>query len=65
MPGMRLTASQARRLWGVDELTCELLLKQLVESKFLCRSAHGTYCRTMDGPLALPRPAAVKASIKL
>jgi hypothetical protein len=63
MPGLRLTASQAQRLWGVDEITCEVLLKHLVETKFLCQSAHGTYCRSMDGPIGVPRPRGAKARI--
>lgn len=63
MPGLRLTAPQAQRLWGVDERTCLWLLDRLVETKFLCRSAHGCYCRSTDGPEAFPRPRMVKAGL--
>ncbi len=46
MPGLRLTAEQARRLWAVDDLgTCRSLLDTLVETKFLGRSRDGTYFR--------------------
>ena len=61
MPGLRLTSQQAQRLWGVDEPTCERLLGYLVETKFLCRSAHGNYCRSTDGPASFPRPRMAKA----
>ena len=65
MPGLRLTSQQAQRLWGVDERTCEVLLDHLVETKFLCRSAHGMYCRSTDGPVAIPRPRMAKAGIEV
>ncbi len=46
MPGLRLTAEQARRLWSVDDLgTCRSLLDTLVESNFLTRSRDGKYAR--------------------
>jgi hypothetical protein len=61
MPGLRLTAQQARRLWGLDERTCEVLLEYLVETKFLCRSTHGHYTRTSDGPVPFPRPRMARA----
>ena len=63
MPGLRLTPSQAQRLWGLDERTCQLLLEYLVDTKFLCRSAHGHYRRSSDGPVAFPRPRMAKAGI--
>ena len=63
MPGMRLTLSQAQRLWGLDERTCQVLLEYLVDTKFLCRSAHGNYGRTSDGPAPLPRARMAKAGI--
>ena len=43
MPGLRLTVSQARRLWHVDEDTCQTLLDHLVDERFLCRNADGAY----------------------
>jgi hypothetical protein len=63
MPGMRLTLSQAQRLWGLNERTCKVLLEYLVETKFLCRSAHGNYGRSSDGPAPFPRPRMAKAGI--
>jgi hypothetical protein len=63
MPGMRLTLSQARRLWGLDERTCQVLLEYLVDTKFLCRSAHGNYGRSSDGPVPFPRPRMAKAGM--
>jgi hypothetical protein len=63
MPGMRLTLSQAQRLWGLDERTCRVLLEYLVDTKFLCRSAYGNYGRSSDGPAPFPRPRMAKAGI--
>ena len=63
MPGMRLTLSQAQRLWGLDERTCQVLLDYLVDTKFLCRSARGNYGRSSDGPAPFPRPRMAKAGI--
>jgi len=45
MPGLRLTAVQAQRLWQLDAVACQTLLDSLVQSKFLCRSAQGAYVR--------------------
>jgi hypothetical protein len=43
MPGLRLTESQARRLWNLDESTCRLALKALVDAGFLTRFASGAF----------------------
>lgn len=43
MPGLRLTARQAARLWGVDTVTSEHLLDGLARSGFLLRNAAGAY----------------------
>ncbi len=45
MPGLRLTAEQARRLWSLDLNTCRSLLDALVEANFLRRSGDGKYSR--------------------
>jgi hypothetical protein len=45
MPGLQLTISQARRLWGLDEETCGALLTALVEQHFLLRTAAGMHVR--------------------
>ena len=38
MPGLRLTVSQACRLWYVDVSTCEMLFEQLVREGFLYKT---------------------------
>lgn len=45
MPGLRLTAAQAQRLWGLDRDVCEALLGALVDSSFLCRTRDGAFIR--------------------
>jgi hypothetical protein len=45
MPGLRLTAPQARRLWGLDAASCEALLGALVDSQFLFRTRDGAFMR--------------------
>jgi hypothetical protein len=63
MPGLRLTAAQAGRLWGLEPPTCNELLERLLRERFLQRRPDGTYARLTDGvpprtPLRvmLPRP---------
>jgi hypothetical protein len=41
MPGLKLTVSQAQRLWGMDRSTCEALIEELTESHFLSRTRDG------------------------
>lgn len=41
MPGLKLTVSQAQRLWGMDRLTCEALIDELTASRFLARTRDG------------------------
>jgi DNA-binding IclR family transcriptional regulator len=43
MPGLRLTLSQACRLWQVDVSTCETLLEELVREDFLYKTDSGSY----------------------
>ena len=45
MPGLRLTEPQARRLWGLDAVSCEALLDALVDAKFLFRTRDGAFMR--------------------
>ncbi len=45
MPGLRLTAAQAQRLWNLDRPTCEKLLGTLVKSRFLNRTRDGAFVR--------------------
>jgi hypothetical protein len=45
MPGLRLTGTQARRLWGLDALVCDALLDALVDARFLFRTQDGAFMR--------------------
>jgi hypothetical protein len=48
MPGLRLTAAQAQRLWGLERDVCTALLGALVDAKFLSQTRDGAFVR-MDG----------------
>jgi hypothetical protein len=61
MPGMRLSRTQAQRLWGLDEETCTQILEFLVEARFLRLSARDTYGRLTEGPVAFPRSRTTEA----
>lgn len=43
MPGLCLTASQARRLWNLEAGTCNTLLEALIREGFLGRTEDGLY----------------------
>ncbi len=43
MPGLKLTVSQAQRLWSMDRPMCERLLTSLVRSNFLTRTRDGAF----------------------
>ena len=43
MPGLRLTARQAQRLFGLDATTCDELLDCLLESGFQSRTDDGMF----------------------
>jgi hypothetical protein len=45
MPGLRLRVEQAQRLWNLDRTSCELLLRSLVEAKFLHQGQDDAYGR--------------------
>ncbi|HEY7447061.1 MAG TPA: hypothetical protein VH702_02875 [Vicinamibacterales bacterium] len=45
MPGLRLTVTQARKLWNLDAPLCESLLSSLVEARFLVRLHDGAFVR--------------------
>jgi hypothetical protein len=51
MPGLRLTVSQACRLWQVDRLTCETVLERLVRKGFLYKT-DGAYV-AFDAPFGV------------
>jgi hypothetical protein len=58
MPGLRLTAPQARRLWGLDAASCEALLSALVDAKFLFQTRDGAFMRVDS---ASPAKAALRS----
>ncbi len=43
MPGLRLTAAQAQRLWGLTKPECESVMYKLVDSQFLRRTRDGAF----------------------
>lgn len=57
MPGLRLTAAQAQRLWGLDREFCNKLLSSLVDAKFLEQTRDGAFVR-LEGA----RPTRLAAS---
>ena len=65
MPGLRVTVPQARRLWGLDTVSCEALLGALVDARFLFRTRDGAFMR-VDHAVPMkatirPRPNGVAA----
>lgn len=48
MPGLRLTAPQAQRLWDLDREVCDAVLGALVDAGFLLRTREGAFIR-MEG----------------
>lgn len=58
MPGLRLTAPQAQRLWGLDREICMALLGALVEAQFLARTRDGSFIRVDGAKPAAPLSAA-------
>jgi hypothetical protein len=49
IPGLRLTKPQFQRLWGLDAPTCDALVDELVEDRFLKQTPNGTYARIDNG----------------
>ena len=49
MPGLCLTREQVRRLWALDDLTCNALLTALLDTQFLRRTNSGAYVRADQG----------------
>jgi hypothetical protein len=45
MPGLRLTVTQAARLWGLDSARCEAVIDVLIRCEFLQRTASGAVAR--------------------
>jgi hypothetical protein len=63
MPGLSLTVDQVRRLCGIEQKLCELVLDALVDQRFLCLNRDGTYVRATEGQVLRAQPA--KADIRL
>jgi hypothetical protein len=49
IPGLHLTKPQICRLWGLDASTCDALVDELVDERFLRRTANGGYARVDIG----------------
>ena len=63
MPGLRLTEPQARRLWGLDQASCSMLLETLVEARFLFRTRDGEFMRIdSSGPLKATLPSGSRST---
>jgi hypothetical protein len=45
MPGLTLTADQARRLWALEPRICSVVLDQLVTTGYLCQTVTGHYTK--------------------
>jgi len=45
LPGLRLTESQVRRLWDMDQMASRDVLNHLVEHRFLTLTHAGHYVR--------------------
>ena len=48
MPGLRLTVTQASRLWGLDEGACRRVIDVLIGSSFLRWTRDGAVARVAD-----------------
>jgi hypothetical protein len=46
LPGLRLSAAQAARVWGLDHATAATLLERLVSDEYLVRLADGVMMRS-------------------
>ena len=45
MPGLRLSVSQAMRLWGLDREACQRVIDALVDASFLQLTRRGEIVR--------------------
>ena len=48
MPGLSLTERQMQRLWGLDQVTCSLIIAALVGSGFLFETSKRAYVLTAN-----------------
>ena len=49
LPTLRLTVTQASRLWSLDRSVCDALMAALVDARFLIRTPDGAFVRAMGG----------------
>lgn len=61
MPGLRLTVSQACRLWQLEAHVCEQAIAELVQEGFLHRTSDGKYL-TLRAVELRPAKAALPAT---
>ena len=54
MPGLRVTARQAQRLFGLDAITCDEVLAGLLQSGFLSRTVDGMFRLAQAGDQVAP-----------
>jgi hypothetical protein len=54
MPGLRVTARQAQRLFGLDAITCDEVLAGLLQSGFLSRTVDGMFRLTQASDQLAP-----------
>lgn len=50
LPGLSLTESQVRRLWGLPQDLCKAALGELVRHDFLVQTTRGTFLRRTTHP---------------
>jgi hypothetical protein len=53
LPGLRITAAQAQRLWNLEPFACEAMLNAFVDAGFLARDGRGEFVLsrgTSQGP---------------
>ena len=49
IPRLQLTRNQVQRLWALDDVTCDAVVKSLVDARFLKRTSGDAYVRADDG----------------
>ena len=59
MPGLRLTAAQARCLFGLDSETLDPVLAALVDAKFLSQTHNGIFAIASTTGVATGRTAGI------
>ncbi len=55
IPGLRLTRAQARRLWGVDEKSCDTIIDQLIALRLIEPDDQGRLRQTLEAAAAAPK----------